>query len=91
MTANAAAEIAHTPAASPSIPSEKFTTFMSPTSPISVSASPSSSKSTRPMNGTVTSSMLTPESTSIERRADLAGELERRRRARASRRAPRRR
>ncbi len=37
MIANAAAEIAQTPAASPSTPSEKLTTFISSTRPSTVS------------------------------------------------------
>ena len=63
ITANAAAEIAQTPAASPSMPSEKLTTFITPTSPSSVSTSPAVPNSTRPRNGSVTTSTLTPEST----------------------------
>ena len=41
MTTNAAAAIAQTPAASPSMPSEKLTTFMISTIPSTVSGTPS--------------------------------------------------
>ena len=58
-------EIAQTPAASPSTPSEKFTTFITATSPSSVSGPPNSPRSTRPRNGNVKSSTRTPESTQI--------------------------
>ena len=40
MIENATAEIAHTPAARPSTPSEKFTTFISATSPSAVTGAP---------------------------------------------------
>ena len=42
MTAIVAAMIAHTPAASPSTPSEKLTTFIITTSPTTVSSGPPS-------------------------------------------------
>ena len=47
MIAKAAAETAHTPAARPSTPSEKLTTFISATMPSSVSTPPAAPKSTR--------------------------------------------
>ena len=65
MTAKPIAEIAQTPEARPSTPSDRLTTFMTTTRPISVSGPPSSPRSTRPMNGNVKSSTRTPESTQI--------------------------
>ena len=53
MTENAIAEIAHTPAARPSTPSEKLTTFMTATRPSTVSGPPRSPNSTAPRNGNV--------------------------------------
>ena len=75
MTAKPMAEIAQTPAASPSTPSEKLTTFITATSPSSVSGPPSSPRSTRPRNGNVKSSTRTPESTQISAAADLPEQL----------------
>ena len=76
MIAKPMAEIAQTPAASPSTPSEKLTTFITATSPSSVSGPPSSPRSTRPRNGNVKSSTRTPESTQISPAADLPEQLE---------------
>ena len=45
MTANVAAAIVHTPAARPSTPSVKFTTFITATIPNSVSGIPQSPRS----------------------------------------------
>ena len=64
MIENATAEIAHTPAARPSTPSEKFTTFISTTSPSTVTGPPRSPSSTRCTNGSVNVSTFTPEVTS---------------------------
>ena len=64
MTAKAAAEIAHTPAARPSMPSDRFTTFITATRPSSVSTSPTPPKATGPRKGSVMFSTLTPDSTS---------------------------
>ena len=64
MIANATAEIAHTPAASPSTPSQKFTMFISSTSANTVSGPPKSPSSTRCTNGNVNVSTLTPLVTS---------------------------
>ena len=49
---------------------------MIPTSPISVSTSPSSSNSTRPRNGSVTTSTRHAREDEHERRGDLPGELD---------------
>jgi hypothetical protein len=66
ITEKATALIAHTPAASPSTPSEKFTTFISPTMPMTVSVPPSTApKSSAPRNGIVTCSTRTPATTGI--------------------------
>src|SRR4051794_40067066 len=65
MIAKAIAEIVHTPAARPSTPSEKFTTFMRKTRPSRVSGSAALPRSTWPMNGSVKSVTTTPESTGI--------------------------
>ena len=64
MTANASAAIAHTPAASPSAPSEKLTMFISSTSANIVSGPPNSPSSTRCRNGNVNASTTTPDMTS---------------------------
>ena len=64
MIANAAAAIAHTPAASPSMPSLKLTMFISSTSASTVSGSPKPPSSTRCRNGNVNASTLTPLVTS---------------------------
>ncbi len=79
MTANTAAAIAQTPAARPSIPSEKFTTFMTATSPTTVSGSPAEPKSTAPMNGNVMFVTSTPACTGMIAATDLPGELDDRR------------
>src|SRR5437660_6276333 len=63
ITANATPSIAHSPAASPSTPSEKLTTFISPTSQITVSTPPAFGNWSDPTNGSVTSVTTTPPST----------------------------
>ena len=65
MIENAIEEIVHTPAAKPSMPSEKFTTFIRNTSPSRVSGSAASPRSMWPMNGSVKSVTTTPASTGI--------------------------
>jgi hypothetical protein len=65
MTANAAAMIAHTPAARPSTPSEKLTTFIITTRPITVSTGPASAgpvlgNERWPTNGSVIAFTATP-------------------------------
>ena len=60
MIANVAAAIVQTPAASPSTPSVKFTTFITATIPISVSGLPQSPRSSGLTNGSVTFSTQTP-------------------------------
>jgi hypothetical protein len=70
MTAIAAAMITHTPAARPSTPSEKLTTFIITTSPITVSTGPASAtpvlgKWSCPMNGSVITLTATPKCTTI--------------------------
>jgi hypothetical protein len=70
MIAIAAAMIMHTPAARPSTPSEKLTTFIISTSPITVSTGPASAgpvlgKCSRPMNGSVIAFTATPKCTTI--------------------------
>ena len=75
MIENATAEIAHTPAASPSTPSEKFTTFISTTSPSAVTGAPRSPSSTRCTNGSVNASTATPEVTSTTAAATCPASL----------------
>ena len=75
MIENAAAEIAHTPAASPSTPSEKLTTFISATSPSTVSGPPRCCRSTWWTNGSVKLSTLTPAGHEDDRRHHLPGQL----------------
>ncbi len=70
MIAIAAAMIAQTPAASPSTPSEKLTTFIITTSPITVSTGPAfvgpaPGKASRPTNGSVIVFTATPKCTTI--------------------------
>ena len=72
MIVNAIPSIVHRPAASPSTPSEKFTTFISPTSQITVSAPPVFGNWSVPMNGIVTSVTTAPASTAISGGRDLA-------------------
>ncbi len=65
ITAIAAAMIAQTPAASPSTPSEKLTTFIIATRPITVSTgpalvAPALGKCRMPTNGSVIASTATP-------------------------------
>ena len=57
--------IAHSPAASPSTPSEKLTTFISPTSHSTVRKPPSCGNWSEPTNGSVTSVTTAPPSTAI--------------------------
>jgi hypothetical protein len=66
----AAAMIVQTPAASPSTPSEKFTTFIIATSPITVSTgpafvTPALGNASVPMNGSVIALTATPKCTTI--------------------------
>src|SRR3954452_8986507 len=75
MTEKPIAEIAQTPAASASTPSEKLTTFMTATSPISVSGPPSSPRSTWPRNGKVKLSTRTPARTQIRAAAACPSSL----------------
>ena len=65
MIANAIPSIVQSPAASPSTPSEKLTTFISPTSQIALSTPPAFGNWSAPMNGSVTSVTITPPSTAI--------------------------
>ena len=65
MMLNATAEIAQTPAARPSTPSLRLTTFMTATSPSTVSGPPRSPKSTAPRNGRVMLRTTTPALTRI--------------------------
>ena len=60
MIENAIALIAQTPAARPSMPSEKFTTFITKTRPSTVSGAPASPRSTAPRNGSVMFVTSTP-------------------------------
>ena len=64
MIAKATAEIAQTPAARPSTPSEKLTTFITATMPSTVSGPPKSPNSSAPRNGKVMFSTTTPALTS---------------------------
>jgi len=70
MTAIVAAMIAHTPAARPSTPSEKLTTFIITTSPITVRigpalVKPASGKARWPANGSSIAFTATPKCTTI--------------------------
>jgi hypothetical protein len=70
MTAIAAAMITHTPAARPSTPSEKLTTFIIATRPITVSTGPALvmpalGKFSLPMNGSVIALTATPKCTTM--------------------------
>jgi len=65
MIAKATPSIVHKPAARPSTPSEKFTTFINPTSQITVRTPPALGNCNAPMNGSVTSVTTTPPSTAI--------------------------
>ena len=79
MIANVPAAIVHTPAARPSAPSVKFTTFITATMPTSVSARPAVSLSPiGSMNGSVTWSTNTPAATGIAAAANWPGELDER-------------
>ena len=73
MIANVAAAIVHTPAARPSAPSVKFTTFITATIPTSVSALPAVSLSPiGSKNGSVTWSTNTPRRHRDRRGRELA-------------------
>ncbi len=65
MIANVIPAIVHTPAASPSTPSEKFTTFINPTSQTALSTPPVLGNCSAPRNGSVTSLTTAPPSTAI--------------------------
>ena len=76
MIANVAAAIVQTPAARPSAPSVKFTTFITATIPTSVSALPT--VSLRPIgskNGSVRWSTYTPADTGIAAAANCPASL----------------
>ena len=75
ITANVAAAIVHTPAARPSAPSVKFTTFITATIPTSVSGLPQSFRSSGSTNGSVTFSTHTPEATGIAAAANWPASL----------------
>ena len=75
MIANAIPSIVHSPAASPSTPSEKLTTFISPTSQITVSTPPALGNCSAPTNGIVTSVTTAPRLDGDDRRRDLAEQL----------------
>ena len=76
MIEKAAAEIAHTPAASPSMPSEKFTTFITKTSPTSVSGPPSSPNSSAPIERQRDVGDLHPREHADQGGGELPGELQ---------------
>ena len=65
MIAKVAAAIVHTPAARPSTPSVKFTTFITATIPTSVSGMPQLPRSSGSTNGSVMFSTRTSENTTI--------------------------
>jgi hypothetical protein len=70
MMASVPAMITHTPAASPSTPSERLTTFIITTSPTTVSAgpalvAPALGKASAPTNGSVIDFTTTPKCTTI--------------------------
>ncbi len=65
ITASAAAMIAQTPAAKPSTPSEKLTTFISATRPTTVIAPPALGKCRTPTKGRAISSTSMPKCTTI--------------------------
>ena len=65
MIENATALIAQTPAARPSMPSEKLTTFITKTRPTIVSGAPAPPRSTAPRNGSVKFVTSTPAETGI--------------------------
>ncbi len=75
MIANAIPSIVQTPAASPSTPSEKLTTFISPTSQTTVSKPPAFGNCSAPTNGIVTSVTTAPASTAISAAAIWPGSL----------------
>ena len=73
--------IAHTPAASPSTPSEKLTTFIIATRPITVSTgpafvTPALGKCSWPMNGSVIAFTATPKCTTITAASTWPSELD---------------
>src|ERR1035437_10118293 len=65
MIENPIPSIVQPPAANPSTPSEKLTTFISPTSQITVSTPPVLGNSSTPRNGSDTSVTTAPASTAI--------------------------
>ncbi len=65
MIANAMPSIVHTPAASPSTPSEKLTTFIRPTSQIALRTPPACGNCSAPTNGSVMSVTTAPPSTAM--------------------------
>src|ERR1019366_6575949 len=77
-----------TPAASPSTPSEKLTTFINPTSQITVKTPPVLGNVSAPTNGSVTSVTTAPPSTAITAAAIWPRSLYCGRRSRASSIAP---
>ena len=78
ITANVAAAIVQTPAASPSTPSVKFRTFITATIPISVSGAASEPRSTAPTNGSVKFSTVTFACTGTSAAANWPASLSRR-------------
>ncbi len=83
ITASAAAMIAQTPAARPSTPSEKLTTFISATRPTTVIAAPALGKCSRPTKGSAISFDFDAEVHDDQRRGHLPGELHQRRQVEA--------
>ncbi len=65
MIANATAAIVQTPAARPSTPSEKLTTFIIATRPMTVTGPPAEPKSIAPRNGSVMLVASTPPTTGM--------------------------
>ena len=88
MIAKATAEIAQTPAARPSTPSEKLTTFITATMPSTVNGPPKSPKSSAPRNGKVMFSTTTPALTSTSAASTWPASLAHGGRSRASSMAP---
>ena len=75
ITAKVIAAIVHTPAARPSTPSVKFTTFITATRPSSVSGMPQLPRSSGSTNGSVMFSTRTSANTGIAAAANWPGEL----------------
>ena len=78
MTAKATPSIVQTPAARPSTPSEKFTTFISATSQTTVSGPPSWGNCSEPTNGIARFSITAPPRTATIAAANLPKQLEQR-------------